>query len=56
MAENTKEKAWEESVKRFASVYKKAEELGIDPQIVDELVVEVFKIEIINKRVSKKEA
>ncbi len=49
-----KQKELEEFIARFDKVYAKAEEIGIDPQLIHELVLETYKVELIIKLERKK--
>ncbi|MGB7605344.1 MAG: hypothetical protein WBL93_07680 [Lutisporaceae bacterium] len=43
------EEYWDEFINKFDSFYKKAEELGIQRRLVDDLVIEAYKIEVMKK-------
>ena len=46
---NDKEKYWTEFIDRFEPMYKTAEELGVERRLVDNLVIEAYKIEVMKK-------
>ncbi len=46
----------EDFISKFDSVYKKAEKLGVDPEIVHELIAQVYKLVVIDKALPEIEA
>ncbi|MGB7606364.1 MAG: hypothetical protein WBL93_12915 [Lutisporaceae bacterium] len=51
----SQEEYWDKFINKYAAVYRKAEEIGVDFRLVDELVIEAYKIEVMSKQVYKKE-
>lgn len=49
MNDKEKEKHWTEFIDRFDPMYKVAEELGIDRRLVDNLVIDAYKNEVMKK-------
>lgn len=49
MSDKEKGKYWMEFIDRFEPMYKVAEELGLERRLVDNLVIEAYRMEIMKR-------